>query len=102
MQKLCRGECIFVRRREPIRPFAQDGPHSVNNGLLLRADLHRLFEQGYIGITHDGRFERQSALACGLQQWEDLLSASRPTHHAPEESSGASRPCAVELASSIY
>jgi putative restriction endonuclease len=26
-----------------IRPYRKDGPHLVSNGLLLRADLHRLF-----------------------------------------------------------
>lgn len=39
-----------------IKPFSLDGPHLVNNGLLLRADLHRLFEQGYVGVGVDGRF----------------------------------------------
>jgi putative restriction endonuclease len=34
-----------------IRPFAKDGPHEVPNGLLLRADLHRLFEQGYVTVS---------------------------------------------------
>jgi len=38
-----------------IRPFAEEGPHEVTNGLLMRADLHRLFEQGYIGVTDDSR-----------------------------------------------
>jgi putative restriction endonuclease len=33
-----------------IRPFAKEGPHEVRNGLLLRADLHRLFEQGYMTV----------------------------------------------------
>jgi putative restriction endonuclease len=36
-----------------IRPFAQDGPHVVSNGLLLRADLHRLFELGYLTVNTD-------------------------------------------------
>ena len=36
-----------------IRPFAKEGPHEVRNGLLLRADLHRLFEQGYMTVTPD-------------------------------------------------
>jgi putative restriction endonuclease len=40
-----------------IRPFAQDGPHVVSNGLLLRADLHRLFEQGYVSISTRNRLE---------------------------------------------
>ena len=36
-----------------IKPFAEDGPHTVSNGLLLRADLHRLFDQGYLTVTPD-------------------------------------------------
>jgi putative restriction endonuclease len=40
-----------------IRPFAKDGPHLVSNGLLLRADLHRLFEQGYVTVTAENRLD---------------------------------------------
>lgn len=40
-----------------IRPYGQDGPHEVRNGVLLRADLHRLFDQGYVTITPDHRLE---------------------------------------------
>lgn len=34
-----------------IRPYALDGPHEVSNGLLLRSDLHRLFDLGYVTVT---------------------------------------------------
>jgi putative restriction endonuclease len=34
-----------------IQPFAKHGPHEVRNGILLRADIHRLFEQGYVTIS---------------------------------------------------
>lgn len=40
-----------------IRPFAEGGPHRISNGVLLRADLHRLFDKGYVTITPDHRFE---------------------------------------------
>jgi putative restriction endonuclease len=40
-----------------IRPFTEDGHHSVNNGLLLRSDFHRLFDRGYITITPEYRIE---------------------------------------------
>jgi putative restriction endonuclease len=40
-----------------IKPYAQAGPHAVNNGLLLRADLHRLFDQGYMTINSERRLE---------------------------------------------
>ena len=38
-----------------IRPYATDGTHSVSNGLLLRADLHTLFDDGYLTVTEDYR-----------------------------------------------
>jgi len=33
-----------------IQPFSQAGPNSVGNGLLLRSDLHKLFDKHYITI----------------------------------------------------
>lgn len=36
-----------------IRPYAKDGPHSVNNGLLLKSDFHTLFDDGYITVSPD-------------------------------------------------
>jgi len=45
-----------------IRPYAQDGPHDVRNGVFLRADLHRLFDQGYVTITTDYRLEVSARL----------------------------------------
>jgi putative restriction endonuclease len=31
-----------------IRSYSDGGPHELSNGLLLRSDLHRLFDDGYI------------------------------------------------------
>lgn len=36
-----------------IKPFADDGPHEISNGLLLRSDLHNLFDLGYLTVTLD-------------------------------------------------
>jgi putative restriction endonuclease len=38
-----------------IKPFANEGPHDVANGLLLRSDVHRLFDKGYVTVTTDLR-----------------------------------------------
>ncbi|HNC22633.1 MAG TPA: HNH endonuclease [Opitutaceae bacterium] len=38
-----------------IRPYARNGPHETRNGLLLRSDLHNLFDQGYLTVTLDYR-----------------------------------------------
>ena len=40
-----------------IRPYAREGPHEIANGLLLRADVHRLFDKGYLTVTPDWRLE---------------------------------------------
>lgn len=38
-----------------IRPFSSGGEHSVANGLVLRSDLHRLFDRGYVTVDEDDR-----------------------------------------------
>lgn len=40
-----------------IQSFAKEGPNDVRNGLLLRADLHRLFDRGYITVTPELQLE---------------------------------------------
>ena len=40
-----------------IRPYSREGRHAVSNGLLLRSDIHRLFDKGYVTVTPDLRFD---------------------------------------------
>jgi putative restriction endonuclease len=40
-----------------IRPFAESGPNRITNGLLLRSDLHKLFDRGYLTVTPDFHVE---------------------------------------------
>jgi putative restriction endonuclease len=40
-----------------IRPYGAGGEHEITNGLLLRTDVHRLFDLGYVTVSSDGRFE---------------------------------------------
>ncbi|MGI5950367.1 MAG: HNH endonuclease [Brooklawnia sp.] len=40
-----------------IRPVTKGGEHRLDNGLLLRSDVHTLFDQGFLGINE--RFELQ-------------------------------------------
>lgn len=54
------GRCAISGCTEPfaleaahIVPVAAGGTHNVNNGLLLRADLHSLFDKGKITVTDD-------------------------------------------------
>jgi putative restriction endonuclease len=40
-----------------IKQYAKSGPHHVSNGLLLRSDVHKLFDNGYITVTPDYKVE---------------------------------------------
>lgn len=40
-----------------IKPFAAEGANHVQNGLLLRSDLHRLYDRGYLTVTPSHRIE---------------------------------------------
>jgi putative restriction endonuclease len=40
-----------------IRPYGDGGEHEARNGLLLRRDIHSLFDAGYVTVTPDLNFE---------------------------------------------
>ena len=40
-----------------ICPYGDGGAHVAQNGLLLRRDIHSLFDAGYVTITRDLKFE---------------------------------------------
>jgi putative restriction endonuclease len=40
-----------------IKPYAQAGSHFTSNGILLRCDMHKLFDSGYLTITTDCKIE---------------------------------------------
>jgi len=45
-----------------IQAYEHEGPHDVRNGLLLRADLHRLFDKGYVTVTPELHLEVSNRL----------------------------------------
>jgi putative restriction endonuclease len=48
------GEKAFpVLQAAHIRPVAHGGLHRLDNGLLLRSDIHTLFDKGYMAIRPD-------------------------------------------------
>jgi putative restriction endonuclease len=54
------GACAVTREHSTpvleaahIMPYALGGQHAVSNGLLLRSDLHRLYDRGYVTVTAD-------------------------------------------------
>jgi putative restriction endonuclease len=45
-----------------IRPYVDGGGHEASNGLLLRRDIHSLFDAGYVTVTPDLHFEVSSRI----------------------------------------
>ena len=63
-----REHSLPVLEAAHIRPYGADGSHEVVNGLLLRADIHRLFDAGYVTVTPEHRFVVSQRLA---REWEN-------------------------------
>lgn len=40
-----------------IRPFSDGGQHEASNGILMRRDIHSLFDLGYVTVSPDMKFE---------------------------------------------
>lgn len=52
------GENIVpVLEAAHVKPFSEDGPSTLSNGLLLRSDFHKLFDLGYVTVTPQLRIE---------------------------------------------
>jgi putative restriction endonuclease len=51
-----------------IKPFALEGPNSVRNGILLRSDIHKLFDLGYVTVTPALKLEVSPRLKA---EWEN-------------------------------
>lgn len=61
---LYRRRCAITKERTlpaleaaHIRPYSEGGSHEPTNGLLLRRDIHSLFDAGYVTVTPEHRFE---------------------------------------------
>lgn len=83
------GECALpALQASHIKPYSQGGEHTVQNGLALRSDIHRLFDLGYATITTDYQFVLSERLrmefpdTIGYGQWHDtrLGLPEDPTH----------------------
>ncbi len=54
-----------------IKPFSLVKEHSLSNGLLLRKDIHKLFDDGYVTVTPDRRFLVSKAIKAEFENGRD-------------------------------
>jgi putative restriction endonuclease len=69
-----------------IRPFADLQSHTVNNGLLLRSDVHRLFDAGYITVTPAYRVEASDRMREDFNDGENYLKLHGASINLPARS----------------
>lgn len=54
-----------------IKPYSLSGPNFISNGILLRADIHKLFDSGYITITPNLQIEVSKRIKEEFQNGEE-------------------------------
>lgn len=67
-----------------IRPFSERPRHDLRNGLLLRSDIHRLFDSGYVTVTPDLRMEASTRLRDDFDDGKNYLKLHGSKVRAPE------------------
>jgi putative restriction endonuclease len=89
-------KALPVLQAAHIVPVSDGGLHRIDNGLLLRSDVHTLFDRGYITVTPNYRVE---VAAKRLKEDFDNGEPYRPFHgtqiHLP--ASTTERPNATQL-----
>ena len=69
-----------------IRSFSDFGPHQIPNGMLLRSDLHRLLDTGYVTVTEELKVEVSHRLKADFENGREYYRfhgadlAVTPTH----------------------
>ena len=69
-----------------IRPFKEEPRHYVRNGLLLRSDIHKLFDAGYVTVTPDYQFEASDHIHTDFDDGEHYYGLGGTELWVPESS----------------
>jgi putative restriction endonuclease len=67
-----------------IKPYSESGPHFISNGLLLRSDIHKLFDTGYLTITENLIVEVSTRIKAEFQNGKEYYQYhGKPLLHIP-------------------
>lgn len=87
-----RRQCAITRERAlpaleaaHIRPFAETTEHYIQHGLLLRSDVHRLFDKGYITVTPELRVEASHRMKDDFNDGDNYVRLHGSTIWVPEQ-----------------
>ena len=68
-----------------IRPYGEGGTHEARNGLLLRRDIHSLFDAGYVTVTPSFHFEVSRRIREEFENGRDYYALHGHLISVPEE-----------------
>ncbi|WP_204348080.1 HNH endonuclease, partial [Stenotrophomonas maltophilia] len=68
-----------------IKPWSDGGENRPGNGLLLRTDVHRLFDLGYVTVNHDREFEVSPRLREDYENGKDYYALHGRALRTPED-----------------
>ncbi len=91
------GEKTFpVLEAAHIKPVSKGGDHRTENGLLLRSDLHTLFDLGYATVTPKGEFRVSPKLKETWMNGRIYYDLDGSTIRLPEEDEKRPSPLLLE------
>jgi putative restriction endonuclease len=67
-----------------IKPYGEGGLHSKSNGILLRKDIHSVFDAGYVTINEDFRFSVSKKVKEVFNNGEEYLRLHGKELRCPE------------------
>lgn len=67
-----------------IRPFSVEPVNYVRNGILLRSDVHKLFDKGYVTVTEEHELEVSRRLRDDFNDGENYMKLHGGTVHVPQ------------------
>jgi putative restriction endonuclease len=68
-----------------IRPFSETAENFVLNGLLLRSDVHRLFDAGYVTVTPELKVEASRRMKDDFNDGDTCLALHGSPVRVPEQ-----------------
>ena len=67
---ITREKALPVLQAAHIKPISEGGQHRIDNGLLLRSDVHTLFDRGYVTVGPDLHFRVSRRLRADFNNGE--------------------------------
>jgi putative restriction endonuclease len=82
---ITREHTLPVLEAAHIRPVSAGGEHLITNGLLLRSDVHTLFDRGYVTVTPDFRFRVSKRLNSDWRNGKVYYQLENQEIHLPRD-----------------